>query len=476
MIQNYQDAMALSRAYGNPDMFITFTSNPKWPKIAGMLAFHLGQKPHERPEVGTRVFKMKLTELLDDLTKREIFGKSRAGDLAEKNTYSKALLSILTVVDAFLNLLSVVYVIEFQKRSLPHAHILLWLEEEWKCKTPGQIDDIISEEMSSPTDDPEGYKVVTEYILNFPCGKGVACTIEGKCSKKFPKPFYAETMIDEDWYPVYRSRDSKVHAVKARKLTDAELPKNYVWDERAKIWKPQACFAYGLLNDDKEWAHAIKEASFWALGPQLRDLFVTMLLFYELAEEQIKNYYLLEIETFLNINESSLTDFQHLPQLNPTLLTNMDNRLIREALDFDIKKSKAEHAQIHSLLNPEQRAIYEEDESPMMQKYAFEALDKTQILPVIPKDKRIKIVQACINRSELWKSCKVFMLTRSMRVNEYSTNGAFDTRKQQFNKLVLDVGDGTLPAKKKKIEMRKRGLKFLKNSSLTQQALLLSRL
>ncbi|GJY33383.1 helicase [Tanacetum coccineum] len=352
-------------AYVNPDLFITFTSNPKWPEIAEMLAFHPGQKPHERPEVGTWVFKMNLTELLDDLTKREVFGKSRA----------------------------VVYVIEFQKHGLPHAHILLWLKEEWKCKTPGQIDDIISAEMPSPTDDPEGYKVVTEYTLHGPCGKGAACTIEGKCSKKFPKPFYAETMIDEDGYLVYRLRDSKVRAVKARKLTYAELPKNFVWDERAKIWKPrkqkksiwriyylnpasgeryylrmvlnvargprsfkepmtvnkrlcatfkEACFAYGLLNGDKEWAHAFKEASFWALGPQLRDLFVTMLLFYDvsrtfqlweqsweilsedilhkkrklfkypdlqLTDEQIKNYCLLEIETLLNRNGRSLTDF-----------------------------------------------------------------------------------------------------------------------------------------------------------------------
>nr|GEW22953.1 hypothetical protein CTI12_AA123990 [Tanacetum cinerariifolium] len=34
MMQNYQDAMVLCRAYGNPDLFITFTSNPKWPEIS----------------------------------------------------------------------------------------------------------------------------------------------------------------------------------------------------------------------------------------------------------------------------------------------------------------------------------------------------------------------------------------------------------------------------------------------------------
>ncbi|GKE08838.1 hypothetical protein Tco_1412389, partial [Tanacetum coccineum] len=54
----------------------------------------------------------------------------------------------------------VVYVIEFQKRGLPQAHILLWLEEQWKCKTHSKIDDIILAELPSLTDDPEGYKVV----------------------------------------------------------------------------------------------------------------------------------------------------------------------------------------------------------------------------------------------------------------------------------------------------------------------------
>ncbi|GKB53725.1 hypothetical protein Tco_0904478 [Tanacetum coccineum] len=78
MMQNYQDAMALCRAYGNPYLFITFTSNPKWPEITEMLAYIQGQRAHDRPEVGARVFKLKLTELLDDLTKNHIFRATRA--------------------------------------------------------------------------------------------------------------------------------------------------------------------------------------------------------------------------------------------------------------------------------------------------------------------------------------------------------------------------------------------------------------
>ncbi|GJW41115.1 replication protein A 70 kDa DNA-binding subunit C-like protein [Tanacetum coccineum] len=157
------------------DLFITFTLNPKWPEIAEMLAYFPGQKAHDRPEVGTRVFKLKLTELLDDLTKKHVFGQSEA----------------------------VVYVIEFQKRGLPHVHILLWLEEHSKCRTPSELYDIISAELPSPTDDPAGYKVVIEYMLHGPCGKDaryVACTNDGKCSKHFPKPFLAKTFLDEKGY------------------------------------------------------------------------------------------------------------------------------------------------------------------------------------------------------------------------------------------------------------------------------------
>nr|GEV68805.1 helicase [Tanacetum cinerariifolium] len=195
MMQNYQDAMALCRSYGYPDLFITFTSNPKWPEIAKMLSFIPGQKPYEHPEVRTQVFKMKLTQLLDDLTKYKIVGKSCA----------------------------IVYVIEFQKRGLPHAHILFWLKEEWKCQTPSQVDNIISTEMPSPINNPEGYKVVTEFMLHGLCGKGSACTVDCKCLKKYPKSFDPETNLDEDGYPFYCRRDSKIQVVKGKFTYDNKL-------------------------------------------------------------------------------------------------------------------------------------------------------------------------------------------------------------------------------------------------------------
>nr|GEV87429.1 hypothetical protein [Tanacetum cinerariifolium] len=76
-----------------------------------------------------------------------------------------------------------------------------------------KIDDIISAELPLPTDDPMGYKAITDYMLHGPCGKDARyapCNVEGKCSKHFPKPIYEETIIKQDGYPIYRRRDNKV--------------------------------------------------------------------------------------------------------------------------------------------------------------------------------------------------------------------------------------------------------------------------
>lgn len=64
MHQLYQDAMSIVRAYGKPDLFITFACNPKWPEINNELL--KGQEPNDRPDLIARVFKIKLKELLDD--------------------------------------------------------------------------------------------------------------------------------------------------------------------------------------------------------------------------------------------------------------------------------------------------------------------------------------------------------------------------------------------------------------------------
>ncbi|GKB35961.1 ATP-dependent DNA helicase PIF1-like protein [Tanacetum coccineum] len=64
MMQNYLDAMTLCKNFGYPDLFITFTCNPNWPEIARFVA-EKGLKFDDRPDVITRVFKQKLDSLMN---------------------------------------------------------------------------------------------------------------------------------------------------------------------------------------------------------------------------------------------------------------------------------------------------------------------------------------------------------------------------------------------------------------------------
>ena len=53
MCQQYQDAMAICRKYGRPDLFITMTCNPNWTEIGQNL--HPGQRAADRPDIVDRV-------------------------------------------------------------------------------------------------------------------------------------------------------------------------------------------------------------------------------------------------------------------------------------------------------------------------------------------------------------------------------------------------------------------------------------
>jgi hypothetical protein len=80
-VMNYQDAMAICRVYGPPDLFVTFTCNPKWKEIVDALCFEPGQQPCDRSDIVVRVFHMKVDEFIADIRENKIFGPICAGEL-----------------------------------------------------------------------------------------------------------------------------------------------------------------------------------------------------------------------------------------------------------------------------------------------------------------------------------------------------------------------------------------------------------
>lgn len=79
------------------------------------------------------------------------------------------------------------YSVEWQKRGLPHAHILLRMVDKI---TPEQVDNIISAEIPDPEVDPGLYEAVKTNMVHGPCGHynlTSVCMSNDKCTKRYPR-------------------------------------------------------------------------------------------------------------------------------------------------------------------------------------------------------------------------------------------------------------------------------------------------
>lgn len=176
MHERSQDGMVYVRKFGRPDLFITFTCNPNWPEITSQLQNN--EQPHQRHDIIARVFHLKLKKLMEVIVKKEVFG----------------------------HVIADLHTVEWQKRGLPHAHILLWLQ---KKVTADDIDKMVSAELPDPNEDPVLFDIVKNNMIHGPCGlhnPTSPCMQDRKCTKNYPKPFVTESQTGADSYPLYRRR------------------------------------------------------------------------------------------------------------------------------------------------------------------------------------------------------------------------------------------------------------------------------
>ncbi|CAK1583611.1 unnamed protein product [Parnassius mnemosyne] len=76
-------------------------------------------------------------------------------------------MALLTKGNLFGAMRCFIYSVEWQKRGLPHIHILLWLEQ---CIIPDKIDNVIRAEIPDPEQDPLLYDIVKANMIHGPCG------------------------------------------------------------------------------------------------------------------------------------------------------------------------------------------------------------------------------------------------------------------------------------------------------------------
>jgi hypothetical protein len=129
------------------------------------------------------VFKIKLKELINDIHKKHIMGRTIVG----------------------------IYVIEFQKCGLLHTHIFIFFAEDYKPHTVEDVDCMINAKLSNPETNRLAHKMVAKCMMHGPCGAtfpNAPCMEEGKCKKKYPRKFQSEMVTNVNGYPIYRRRDT----------------------------------------------------------------------------------------------------------------------------------------------------------------------------------------------------------------------------------------------------------------------------
>uniref|UniRef100_A0A0K0FGK5 Helitron_like_N domain-containing protein n=1 Tax=Strongyloides venezuelensis TaxID=75913 RepID=A0A0K0FGK5_STRVS len=162
--------MAIVRKFGKPDFFITITTKLNWREITKNL--YSGQSSNDRHDLIARVFKHKSDALIHDLKENKIMG----------------------------NVVYLQSTIEFQKRSLPHIHILVKVSKNDFRLTSDQVYECAKAEFLDKEKKPRLFEIVTKTMVHSRCDISktkVPCWNEEKniCTKKLLEQYHKVTFI-----------------------------------------------------------------------------------------------------------------------------------------------------------------------------------------------------------------------------------------------------------------------------------------
>ncbi|ONM60681.1 uncharacterized protein [Zea mays] len=279
------------------------------------------------------------------------------------------------------------------------------------------------------------YPAVERMHVHLPNENYITYNTSANMAGILSQSFLRKTMLTE-WFTTNQQHSN------ARNLTYSQFPSKWRWDDKTRTWHPrqtregkigrlyyvhplagdkyylrmlllvvkgarsyeevrtynnivyntfkEACKARGLLGDDQEWLAAFNEAATWATSSQLRQLFVTMLLYcqvadeytlfgkvwkyladdieynirkalnqtnYQIPEDDLKNYLLDKLAVLFNKSGGNIHDF-NLPRKTDNLEGRNVNHLLKEELSYDANSLSYESEVLIYQLNTEQMKAF----------------------------------------------------------------------------------------------------------------------
>ncbi|GKC58186.1 DNA helicase [Tanacetum coccineum] len=303
MYNHYLDALAICRSLGNPQFFITFTCNVKWPEIKRYMAQYPELTPNDRAYIVCRVFEQKVIEFIKFLKEVKTFGYVCA----------------------------VLYTIEFQKRGLPHCHTLLWVDSKSELQDAQYMTVWtlrICTEIPDPVEDPRDYKLMTELMMHGPCG---STNSSASCTKG--DLFYFRMLL--------------CHQKGCKSLADVQTINGVI--------HPNNRAACEALDPIKLW---IKHWEAMSDDIPTKISKAKRIPNYHVNTAELKGYILYELEAVVNGFGKSVIDFG-LPLPPKHLLKDLENKLLMEEKNYKRDLLKQEVAELVPKLNHDPKKIYD---------------------------------------------------------------------------------------------------------------------
>ncbi|XP_075521378.1 uncharacterized protein LOC142554601 [Primulina tabacum] len=328
MIQNYQDAMAICKWASYPDLFMTFTCNPKWPEIVRFIE-HYGLRAEDRPDIdgypsyrrkdnGRTIIKngVNLDNRFVVPHNRYLLIRYGAHMNVEWCNQSRAIEYLFKYINKGHDRVTASFYKSSDDDSLGKNvdEVNMYYDCRYisQCEAAWRIFGFEIQYRDPP---------VERLSFHLPNEQNIIFSDSDEIGTVLDRP-----TINQSMFLAWMETNKKYP--KARELTYAELPMKFVWKQETREFVPRkqrfsigrifyvppgcgemyylrcllnvnrgatcydditfvngvqyrsfrdACYALGLLNDDKEYIDGIIEASHWASAQSLRVLIATLL-------------------------------------------------------------------------------------------------------------------------------------------------------------------------------------------------------